>query len=278
MAVAIVLAALVAGSVLFSLLSPWWFTPLASNWKTIDDTLHITFVITGIAFALLVLFMAYAVYRHRHREGVRAAYEPENRRLERWLTGLTTVGIAAMLAPGLLAWNDYVEVPPGAAQVEALGRQWDWAFRLPGEDGVLGTADVGRVDADNPFGLDPDDPRGRDDVLVESNELVLERGRPVKMLLRSLDVLHDFYVPQFRAKMDLVPGMVSYFWFTPERAGRFEILCAELCGVGHSLMRGAVVVEDEEAYRLWLREQPTFERLTLGGASGPAGGLAQAGR
>ena len=81
------------------------------------------------------------------------------------------------------------------------------------------------------------------------------------MNLRPVDVLHDFYVPQFRAKMDLVPGMVTYFWLTPTRTGTFEILCAELCGIGHSDMRGYVIVEEEEDYRAWLAEQPTFAEL-----------------
>ena len=78
------------------------------------------------------------------------------------------------------------------------------------------------------------------------------------MLLRSIDVLHDFYVPQFRAKMDMVPGQVTYFWFTPTRTGTFDVLCFELCGVGHYAMRGKVVVENESAFQAWLEEQPTF--------------------
>jgi len=258
MTVAIILAVLVAGSVVFSLLSPWWFTPLASNWGTIDDTLIITFLITGVVFAALALFMTYAVYRYRNRTGSRATYEPENKKLEGWLTGVTSVGIAAMLAPGLVVWNDFITVPPNAMEVEVLGQQWAWAFRFPGEDGVLGTVDTRRISADNPFGIDPDDPKGQDDILVASNELHLPIDKPVKVLLRSIDVLHDFYVPQFRAKMDLVPGTVSYFWFTPEKAGQVEILCAEMCGVGHSMMRGTVVIENQDSYQAWLRDQQTF--------------------
>ncbi|UEM25382.1 cytochrome c oxidase subunit II (plasmid) [Skermanella mucosa] len=264
MAVAIVLAVLVIGSVIFSLVSPWWFTPLASNWGTIDDTLIITFLITGVVFCILVLFMAYACFRFRHREGVTAAYEPESKKLELWLTGLTSVGIAAMLAPGLVVWDDYVSVPAEATPVEVLGQQWGWSFRFPGTDGVLGTVDARRIDADNPFGLNPDDPQGQDDILVAGGELRLPVDRPVKLLLRSVDVLHDFYVPQFRAKMDLVPGMVTYFWLTPTRTGTFEILCAELCGVGHSAMRGTVVVVEPDAHRPWLEENPTFARTWKG--------------
>jgi cytochrome c oxidase subunit 2 len=248
-------------SVLFSFLSPWWMTPLASNWGMIDDTLIITFVITGIAFAVLSLFMAYAIYRYRRREGARAHYEPENKKLEFWLTGVTTVGIIAMLSPGLLAWNDYIKVPSDAATVEVVGSQWSWAYRLPGENGVFGTVDLHLVSVENPFGLKPDDPNGQDDILIESNELHLPQGHPVRILLRSVDVLHNFFVPQFRARMDLVPGMTSYFWFTPERAGTYEILCAELCGVGHPIMRGTVVVEEATAYREWLGGQSTFAQL-----------------
>jgi len=89
--------------------------------------------------------------------------------------------------------------------------------------------------------------------------LHLPLGRPVKMLLRSIDVLHDFYVPQFRAKMDLVPGMITYFWITPTRTGTFEVLCAELCGLAHHAMRSYVVVEEESDFQVWLEEQVTFE-------------------
>ena len=80
----------------------------------------------------------------------------------------------------------------------------------------------------------------------------------VKILLRSVDVLHNWYVPQFRAKMDAVPGVVTFYWFEPNKAGEYEVLCAEYCGVGHYAMRGGVVVQDEEDYNQWLIEQETF--------------------
>jgi cytochrome c oxidase subunit 2 len=166
-----------------------------------------------------------------------------------------------------VVWDDYISVPGDATVVEVVGQQWTWTFRLPGQDGVLGTVDSRRITPENPFGINPDDPKGQDDVLVGSNELHLLVDKPVKILLRSIDVLHDFYVPQFRAKMDLVPGMVSYFWFTPTKAGTVEILCAELCGVGHSMMRGTVIVEDQEAYQTWLRDQPTFTQSTAEAAT-----------
>jgi cytochrome c oxidase subunit 2 len=134
---------LVLGSVLFHFLSPWYFTPIASNWSTIDDTISITFWVTGFVFVAINLFMAYAVIRYRYRKDRRAAYEPENKKLEWWLTGLTTVGVAAMLAPGLFVWAKIIQVPEDAALVEAVGQQWHWSFRLPGKDGKLGTVDAG---------------------------------------------------------------------------------------------------------------------------------------
>ncbi len=262
MAIAIAIAALVLISIAFQLLSPWWLTPLASNWGSIDTALQVTLWVCGIFFVALNMFLAFSLFRYRHREGHRAHYDPESVTLERRLTVWTAVGIAALLAPGLIAWNKFVTVPKDASVVEAVGQQWQWSFRFPGKDGVLGTVNSRLITPDNTFGLNPDDPFGRDDILVESSEVHLPRGRPIKVLLRSKDVLHDFFVPQIRAKMDLVPGTVTYLWFTPTRTGTFEILCAELCGVSHYTMRGALVVDEEPAFNAWLSQQPTFAQLT----------------
>jgi cytochrome c oxidase subunit 2 len=261
MTVAVILILVAVGSVLFHLLSPWWWTPIASNWKYIDDTITITFWITGIVFTAVILFMAYCVFRFRHREGRRAAYEPESARLEWWLTVVTAVGVAAMLAPGLFVWQRFVTVPDEASEFEVVGQQWLWSFRLPGEDGRLGAADAANVTPDNPLGLSPGDPYGEDDVIIQGDDLHLPVGKPLKVLLRSIDVLHDFYVPEFRAKMDMVPGMVTYFWFTPTRTGTYDILCFELCGLGHSEMRGVVVVDEQSDYQAWLDSQPTFAQM-----------------
>jgi cytochrome c oxidase subunit 2 len=261
MTIPIILVLVAVGSVLFHLLSPWWWTPIASNWNYIDGTIIITFWITGFAFVAVILFMSYCVFRFRHKEGRRAAYEPESKRLELWLTIGTAVGVAAMLAPGLFVWHRFVTVPEGASEFEVVGQQWQWSFRLPGKDGRLGTVDTRYVSSDNPLGLNPSDPNGRDDIVIVGDDLHMPVGKPIKVLLRSLDVLHDFNVPQFRAKMDIVPGFVTYFWFTPTRTGTFEVLCSELCGVGHADMRGKVVVDSESDYQSWLQQQKTFAQL-----------------
>ena len=258
MTIAIALVFLVLGSLVFHYLSPWYFTPIASNWKGMDDTIELTFWITGLAFVAVNLFVAYCIIKFRAKQGVRAAYEPENKKLEWWLIGVTTVGVAAMLAPGLIIWATYVTVPADAHLVEAVGQQWHWQYRLPGKDGKLGVVNSKHINDANPFGMDKSDANGRDDILVSSQELHLQIGKPVKILLRSIDVLHNFAVPQFRAKMDLVPGMVTYLWLTPTRTGKFDLLCNELCGVGHFVMRGVIVVEEEAAYLSWLGDQKTF--------------------
>jgi cytochrome c oxidase subunit II len=261
MAAAVILILVAVGSVLFHLLSPWWWTPIASNWSYIDDTISLTFWITGIVFAAVILFMAYCVFRFRHREGSKAAYEPESARLEWWLTVVTAVGVAAMLAPGLFVWDQFVNVPAEATEVEVVGQQWQWSFRLPGKDGRLGESDTGNVSPENPLGLNRDDPNGQDDVIIEADDLHLPVGKPLKVLLRSIDVLHDFYVPEFRAKMDMIPGTVTYFWFTPTRTGTYEVLCFELCGLGHPDMRGIVVVDEANEYQAWLDGQTTFAQM-----------------
>ena len=261
MKLVIALVLLVVGSLLFHWLSPWWMTPLASNWGAIDATIDITLYITGFVFVAVNLFMAYCVYRFRYSPSRRADYEPENKKLESWLTLGTAIGVAAMLAPGLIVWADFVDVPEEADEVEVLGMQWQWHYRFPGEDGVLGEVDAVHVSLENPFGMSPNDEAGLDDVLISSNELHLPIDRPVKLLLRSKDVLHAFAVPQFRVKMDLVPGMVTYAWFTPTRTGKFDVLCMELCGIAHYAMRGYVVVDEQEAFDTWLAEQTTWRDM-----------------
>lgn len=275
MKLVIALVLLVLGSLLFHWWSPWWFTPLASNWGTIDTTVDITLYITGIVFVAVNLFMAYAVFRYRHNPDRRSHYEPENKKLEMWLVGITTVGVVAMLAPGLVVWANFVDVPEDAHEVEVVGEQWQWSYRFPGEDGEFGSVDSRFVGPDNPFGINPNDPAGEDDLLVKSNELHLPVDRPVKLLLRSKDVLHNFAVPQFRVKMDMIPGSVSYAWFTPTRTGKYDVLCMELCGIAHYAMRGYVVIREEADFNDWLDGQQTWAQLQGRPSGDPVAGKSQ---
>ena len=275
MPLAIALILLVVGSLVFHFLSPWTFTPLASNWSQIDDTIDITFVVCGIVFVAVNLFMAYAVVKYRAKEGSKATYDPENKNLETILTVVTAVGVAAMLTPGLFVWGEFVDVPDDAIEIEAIGQQWHWTYRLPGKDGQFGNVDSSRITNDNPFGMDPDDPLGRDDVLIYNPEVQLPVNVPVKVNLRSKDVLHDFAVAQFRVKMDLVPGMETFLWFEPTVVGSYEVLCEELCGIAHHAMRGSVVVEEQADFDAWVASNPTYEESQAETTGNAALGAAQ---
>lgn len=269
MKIALALAALVIGSIIFHFMSPWYLTPIASNWDSIDNTIDITFWVTGFVFVAVNLFLAYAVFRFQYKKNNKAHYQPENKRLEIGLTVITAIGVAAMLAPGLLVWAKFVEKPENAAVVEVIGQQWEWSYRLPGLDGQLGKVGNNLITQTNPFGLDERDPAGQDDILVSSNELHISLNQPLIMLLRSKDVLHNFTVPPFRVKMDLVPGTVTSLWFTPTKAGTFEVLCEELCGLAHHTMRGRVVVESPDSFQRWLAAQTTFAQSQTMAAADP---------
>ena len=262
MAIAVLLIVLVIGTLAFHFVAPsagWTFTELASNWSQIDTTIDITFWVTGFVFVAINLFMAYAIIKYRASKGGKATYDPENKKLETWLTVLTSIGVAAMLTPGLFVWGDFVTVPDDAMEIEATGQQWHWTYRLPGNDGQFGDVKSELITSQNPFGMDPEDPLGRDDVLVLNPSVHLPINVPVKVNLRSKDVLHNFTVTQFRVKMDLVPGMETYLWFTPTVTGSYEVLCEELCGIAHHTMRGEVVIDEQADFDAWLAEQPTFE-------------------
>ena len=261
MHVGIIFFLIILGSVLFHIFTPWYWTDIASNWQGMDDTITLTFWIGGGVFVAVCLFMIYCLFRYSYKEGRKVEYKPEDKKLEKILTWATTLGIAALLAPGLIIWNQYVNVPKNALEVDVMAWQWGWQYRLPGEDGKLGTTKVTNINDENPFGINFDDHFGRDDILVQSDYINLENNKPVKILLRSVDVLHNWYVPQFRSKMDAVPGIVTFYWFEPNKIGEYEVLCAEYCGVGHYAMRGGVEVQSTEDYNLWLSEQETFQDL-----------------
>ena len=251
----------ILGSVLFHIFTPWYWTDVASNWGGMDDTITLTFWIGGGVFIAVCLFMVYCVFKFSYKEERRAEYKPEDKRLEKILTWATTIGVVALLAPGLVSWNNYVNVPKNAIEVDVMAWQWGWQYRLPGKDGKLGTTQIVNINDDNPFGINSDDPYGKDDVMIQSDVLNLQNDKPVKILLRSVDVLHNRYVPQFRAKMDAVPGIVSYYWCEPNKVGEYEVLCVEYCGVGHYAMRGGVIVQDDQDYKNWLEQQETFSDL-----------------
>ena len=171
MIVALAIFLITIGSIVFHFWSPWWWTEVASNWGNMDDTILLTFWITGAVFVAICFFVAYCVWKYSYKKERRAEYKPEDKKLESRLTWATAIGVAALLAPGLVVWNQYVTVPKDAYKVEVFAYQWGWKYRLPGEDGKLGKTDIRYINDENPFGLILEDPNGKDDLLVDAQEL-----------------------------------------------------------------------------------------------------------
>jgi cytochrome c oxidase subunit 2 len=146
------------------------------------------------------------------------------------------------------AWGP---APGDSAVVEVTASQFMWHFRYPGKDGVFGRTSPALISPDNPAGIDANDVASKDDI-VSANELHLENNRPIRLRLRSKDVIHSFFLPNQRVKQDVVPGMMIEIWFVPTQEGRFEIACNQLCGMFHHRMRGALVVEKRENLETWL--------------------------
>jgi cytochrome c oxidase subunit 2 len=135
--------------------------------------------------------------------------------------------------------------PPDAMVIEVTGQQFAWNVRYPGKDGILGRTDFKLASQENLIGLDPNDPAGKDDLLL-LNQMYLPKDRPIRVRIRSMDVIHSFFLPNFRVKQDAMPGIVTEVWFTAKELTPadkpLEIACAEHCGLGHYRMRGQVHV------------------------------------
>ncbi|MCS6966389.1 MAG: cytochrome c oxidase subunit II [Candidatus Kapabacteria bacterium] len=240
----------------------WWLPPLASvHGAHIDWLFDITMVITGIVFVVVHLLLAYFVWRYRMRSPEQQAYfYLENRPLEVTYTIIPAIVLTGLVAEGTRAWFQIHGTPPeNAMPVRVIGEQFAWRFQYPGSDGELGRFHPRYVSEVNPFGIDPGDPAAKDDIVT--TELHVPVNKPVVAYINAKDVLHSFFVPELRVKQDAVPGMTTRFWFVPTRIGTYDIPCTELCGQGHYIMRGQMVVESDTVFEAWLAEQPTLATI-----------------
>ena len=234
------LALVVVSTYLFAAKS--WLPDLVSDRVGIDNAMWWSLVVTGVVFIITNLLLGWFAYRYQAREGVAAAYWHDNSRLE-WTWTLVTAGIMLIFTVNALSlWAQVTgPAPAGALVVEVTGQQFAWNVRYPGPDGVLGRTDYAQASQDNPIGLVADDPGSKDDIVL-LNSLYLPQDRPVRVQIRSLDVIHSFFLPNFRVKQDAMPGMTIEIWFVPKQAGAYDLGCAEHCGLGHYRMRGKVHV------------------------------------
>jgi cytochrome c oxidase subunit 2 len=230
---------------------------------SIDATIRYLLIATGVLFLLGHGVLAWFVVRYA---GARAHGSPHASGRAEWRVALAPVLVMMVVAEGGVLWvglpafaEMYGEPPADALAVEVVGKQFEWLVRYPGPDGVFGRTDAALVhDARNPVGLDKKDPAAKDDV-VKRGELHLPVGRSALVRLRALDVIHSFTVPHFRVKQDLIPGFLGRTQFVPTKEGRFELACAELCGLGHYRMRGFIEVQSERDFQAWLaEEEPWF--------------------
>jgi cytochrome c oxidase subunit 2 len=202
----------------------------------VDFLFLVVLVVTGIAFVLVEGVLTYFLIRYRGRPGQKGVYVHGHRRLEVFWTLGTGLSLLSLALYQRGTWAEIKQLFPDENTTLVVGisaKQFEWHATYPGDDGRLDTAD---------------------DIVAPINLLHLPVGQPVIFRLTSQDVIHSFFIPQFRLKQDVVPGMTIRAWVQPTHTGPFEIACAELCGLGHYRMRGQVTVESPEAFQAWLAE------------------------
>jgi cytochrome c oxidase subunit 2 len=235
----------------------WWFPPAINDiGHEIDAQFMRTLLITGIVFVAAQLGLAYAIFKFRDQGQKAASFEGNNTMEIVW----TLATVVLFVGLGLYARNAWAEVhfmdaAPGALQIEVTGQQFVWNFRYAGPDGKFGREKPELVSAStgNPVGLDPTDPASKDDIV--SPVIAVPVGREVELVIRSQDVTHSFFVRELRLKQDAVPGMEIHMHFTATDPGDYEIVCAQLCGLGHYRMHSILSVMSEADFQKWLKDQ-----------------------
>lgn len=236
-----------------------WGLPVgASSYaKDIDFGIYLIHGAMLTIFVLWSIFFVYLLVKYKKREGVPAQGEEHESfwgLLPDIAVTIFEIGLIAFYA--IPVWSRIrLSGPPAPMnatnRIEILAEQFAWNVHYPGPDGKFGKRDPKLIHFNNPMGLDPADPASADDI-VSANELHLPIGKPTVIDMTSKDVIHSFFIPEFRVKQDIVPGMKNTIWVEPTLEGTFELACAQLCGFGHSLMRGDVFVQSEAAYQAWL--------------------------
>lgn len=265
--------------------------PAASeHGKNIDTMLMITIAITGIVFLITQILLFWFAYKYQHSEKRQAFFYPHNNKLEVLWTTVPAITLCILVGFGLFYWFRMTgEAPADAMQVEITGKQFGWIYRYPGKDGEFGKKYYRNIDEatgnqlgliwrdttiikkdrhNNPVGEAKlkADPQGFDD-LVDNTAMYLVKGKAVKLIINSRDVIHDVGLSHFRLKMDAVPGTPTTMWFTPQYTTdemkkitnnpkfEYEISCDQMCGNSHYAMRGIIKVVTPEEFILWKAKQ-----------------------
>lgn len=237
--------------------------PASAHGGGIDAMINYTLVCTGLMLVAGHLVLAAFIVKFYKQQ--RATYGVASPKTEwKWallpIVLMTVVAEGGVLVIGLPVWKQlYPTVVPGeAVVVEVAAQQFAWNFRYPGPDGKFGKTGLKYESASDQIGVDRTDPDGKDDY-VQAAVLTVPANKLIRLRMRSKDVIHSLFLPNQRVKQDIVPGMVIDAYFTPTKAGKYEILCTELCGLGHYRMRGVLEVLEPAAFETWLKEEAVNE-------------------
>lgn len=229
--------------------------------EAIDTMMLITIAVTGVVFVITQVLLFWFSFKYQEKEGRQAFYFPHNTKLEMIWTIVPAITLTILVVFGLRHWFLITgDAPKESMLVEITGQQFGWTYRYPGTDGVLGKKNYKLIDAtnNNSLGQDWADKANHDD--VSPSVMYLVKGKPVKIVIGSKDVIHNVGLPHFRLKMDAVPGIPTTLWFTPTvtteemrtKTGNpdfeYEIVCDQLCGASHYAMRGVIKVVSQEEF------------------------------
>ncbi len=234
----------------------------------VDSMLWITIAVTGTVFVATQIVLFWFAFKYQESDKRKVFYFPHNNKLEVLWTIVPAIVLTVLVIVGLRNWFLFTGEPPqNAMVVEVTGKQFGWIFRYPGKDGAFGKKYFKNIDpASNSLGIIWDDQLSHDDVQMEQT-MYLVKGKPVKLIIGSRDVIHDVGLSHFRMKMDAVPGIPTTMWFTPKYTTKemkemtnnpnfvYEISCDQMCGNGHYSMKGIIEVVDQEEYDVWMAKQ-----------------------
>jgi cytochrome c oxidase subunit 2 len=227
------------------------FPKLATNFSDIDSQFSLTLIITGIAFLFSHLILGYFIFKYKETNPS-VKYSEGNKNLEIGYAlgvGVVFIGLAIM---SQRIWSKiYFSPSDNPLQVEATAEQFRWIFRHPSLDNKFGETSLALVNKEtNPLGLVLNDPSSKDDI-IKISELVIPVDKPIRLFLRSHDVMHSLFLPNLRVKQDTIPGMLMKIEFQANKIGEYEIACAELCGKDHYRMKGKLIVLSKEDFNNW---------------------------
>jgi cytochrome c oxidase subunit II len=229
--------------------------PITPDGRAVDAQFHRTLWTAGVLFVLTQLALAFVAMKFRDK-GRPARFLPGNNTLEILWAATSIAVFLGLGAMGHQAWAAvrYTSPDAGSLQVEVTGMQFQFQFRYPGPDGKFGKLDPAQISGDtgNYLGVDQNDPAGKDDIVTSI--LAVPVNRPVELLIRSQDVIHDFFVRELRLQQDAVPGLIVPVHFTADRVGRYDIVCTQLCGLGHQKMHAYLEVMTESDFENFLKQ------------------------